>query len=256
MSGAVDPFDLGGKVALVSGASRGIGEAIASRLAAHGAHVIVTSRKRDECERVVEAIRAAGGSAEAAACHIGSPDDIDALFDGPVAGAGLDILVNNAAANPYFGPIADTDPGAFQKVVDVNIRGYFLMSARGAKAMARRGGGAIVNIASVNGVTPGIHQGIYSISKAAVISMTKAFAVECAGDNIRANAVLPGLTDTKFASVLVSDAAARGAVLGHVPMNRIAHPDEIAGAVLYLASPAASYTTGAILNVDGGFLAA
>jgi NAD(P)-dependent dehydrogenase (short-subunit alcohol dehydrogenase family) len=248
-------FDLAGKVALVTGASRGIGEAIAKTLAAYGAHVIVSSRKVEACETVVAAIREAGGSAEARACHIGEIEQIKKLFlDIEAAHGRLDILINNAAANPYFGHILDTDLSAFQKTVDVNIRGYFYSSVMGAKLMIKNGGGSIVNVASINGVIPGDLQGIYSITKAAVISMTQAFAKECASSGVRVNALLPGGTDTKFASALVHDDAIRNKLMAHVPMKRIAQPDEMAGAVLYLASNAASYTTGTCINVDGGFL--
>ncbi len=250
-----NPFDLKGRIALVTGASRGIGEAIARLLAANGAHVIVSSRKFADCERVVEGIRDAGGSAEAMACHIGEMEQIREVFAKIRATHDkLHILVNNAATNPYFGHVLDTDPGAFQKTVDVNIRGYFFMSVEGAKLMRDGGGGSIVNVASVNGVIPGPMQGIYSITKAAVISMTEAFARECAGMNIRVNALLPGMTDTKFAAALVRNDAIRTTALQHVPMNRVAQPEEMAGAVLYLVSDAASYTTGTSLNVDGGYL--
>jgi NAD(P)-dependent dehydrogenase (short-subunit alcohol dehydrogenase family) len=248
-------FDLKGKVAIVSGASRGIGEAVAHALAANGAHVVAASRKLEGCEKVVADIKQAGGSAEAMACHIGEPSAIDALFDQVTARHGkLDILINNAAANPYFGPIQDTDLGAFQKTVDVNIRGYFFMCARGVKAMAKQGGGAIVNVASVNAFVPGFLQGIYSISKAAIISMTEAFARECAPLGVRVNALAPGLTDTKFASTLVNTPSIRNEALRRVPQARVAAPHEMAGAVLYLVSSAASYTTGSTLIVDGGFL--
>lgn len=248
-------FDLKGKVAIVSGASRGIGESIAHALAANGAHVIACSRKLEGCEKVVADIQQAGGSAEALACHIGEPGAIDALFDQVAQKHGkLDILVNNAAANPYFGPIQDTDLGAFQKTVDVNIRGYFFMCARGVKEMAKQGGGAIVNVASVNAFVPGYLQGIYSITKAAIISMTEAFARECAPLGVRVNALAPGLTDTKFASTLVNTPSIRNEALRRVPQARVAAPQEMAGAVLYLVSPAASYTTGSTLVVDGGFL--
>ena len=248
-------FDLSGKIALVTGASRGIGQAIAELLAQHGAHVIISSRKAESCQVVVDNIINAGGSAEAMACHIGEMAQIEAIFAQIEAKHGrLDILVNNAATNPHFGAIVDTDVNAFQKTVDVNIRGYFFMSSYGAILMAKNGGGAIVNVASVNGVIPGLFQGIYSITKAAVMSMTQAFAKECAGMGVRVNALLPGFTDTKFASALVKNEQIVKSVLQHVPMNRIAQPDEMAGAVLYLVSPAASYTTGVCLNVDGGYL--
>jgi NAD(P)-dependent dehydrogenase (short-subunit alcohol dehydrogenase family) len=250
-----NPFDLSGKIALVTGASRGIGEGIARLLAAQGAHVIVSSRKQDACENVAASIREAGGKAEAYACHIGEMAQIDKLFADLEAKHGrLDILVNNAATNPHFGHITETDVGAFQKTVDVNIRGYFFMSSAGAKLMAKNGGGSIVNVASVNGVTPGAQQGIYSITKAAVISMTKAFARECAPQKVRVNALLPGATDTKFASALFHNPVILEQALSRIPMRRVAEPSEMAGAVLYLASDAASYTTGAALNVDGGYL--
>jgi len=248
-------FDLVGKVALVTGASRGIGEHTAKLLAAQGAHVIVSSRKVDGCQAVVDDIIKDGGSAQALACHIGDMDQIESLFAAITEQHGkLDILVNNAAANPYFGHILDTDLSAFQKTVDVNIRGYFFMSSIGAKLMRKNGGGAIVNVASVNGVIPGDYQGIYSITKAAVISMTKAFAKECAQFNIRVNALLPGATDTKFASTLVNNPEILKQAMAHVPMKRVAEPNEMAGTILYLVSDAASYTTGTAINVDGGFL--
>lgn len=248
-------FDLTSKVALVTGASRGIGESIAKLLAQSGAHVIVSSRKIDGCEKVVNEIIASGGSAQAIACHIGDMSQIESLFQAiEVEHGKLDILVNNAAANPYFGHILDTPLDAFEKTLDVNIRGYFFMSSTGAKLMKKNGGGSIVNVASVNGVIPGDMQGIYSITKAAVISMTHAFAKECASLNIRVNALLPGATDTKFASTLVNNPAILKQALAHVPMSRVAMPDEMAGTVLYLVSDAASYTTGTAINVDGGYL--
>lgn len=248
-------FNLTGKVALVTGASRGIGESIARCLAAHGAHVIVSSRKADGCEAVTQSIRANGGQAEALPCHIGEMEQINKLFTDIEARHGrLDILVNNAATNPHFGPIWETDVGAYQKTVDVNIRGYYFMSANAVKIMMKHRGGSIVNVSSVNGVNPGLMQGIYSVTKAAIISMTKSFAKECGPLGIRVNALLPGLTDTKFAATLIKNETILPKMLEHVPMNRIAQPDEMAGAVLYLVSPAASYTTGVCLNVDGGYL--
>lgn len=248
-------FDLTGKIALVTGASRGIGESIAKLLAQQGAHVIVSSRKVEGCQAVVDAIKKEGGSAEAIACHIGEMDQIETLFNAISDKHNkLDILVNNAASNPYFGHVLDTDLSAFQKTVDVNIRGYFFMSTAGAKLMKESGGGAIVNVASVNGVTPGDYQAIYSITKAAVLSMTQAFAKECAQFNIRVNALVPGATDTKFAATLVQDEKILNQLMTHVPMKRVAKPDEMAGTVLYLVSDASSYTTGAAINVDGGYL--
>jgi NAD(P)-dependent dehydrogenase (short-subunit alcohol dehydrogenase family) len=182
-------------------------------------------------------------------------EQIDAIWRHIGATHGkLDILINNAATNPYFGPIEQTDLAAFQKTVDVNIRGYFFMCVKATQLMKPAGKGAIVNVASINGVIPGYFQGIYSITKAAVISMTQAFARELAPSGIRVNALLPGLTDTKFASALTKNDAIRTQALAHIPMNRVAAPDEMAGTVLYLVSDAASYTTGACVNADGGYL--
>lgn len=250
---ATNLFDLTGRIALVSGASRGIGEEIAKLLAEQGAHVIVSSRKIEDCTAVAQSITANGGKAEPFACNIGNMEDISAVFEHIRSTYGkLDILVNNAAANPYFGHILDTDLGAFNKTVDVNIRGYFFMSIEGGKLMRENGGGAILNTASVNGLQPGMGQGIYSITKAAVINMTKAFAKECAQFGIRCNALLPGLTKTKFAGALfTNDDIYKSAVQG-IPMGRHAEPQEMAGTVLYLVSDASTYTNGECIVVDGG----
>ena len=255
-SAAAALFDLSGKVALVTGASRGIGEEIAKLLSQQGAHVIVSSRKIDGCQAVVEQIVSDGGSAEAIACHTGEMDQIESLFATIKQKHGkLDILINNAAANPYFGHILDTPLGAYEKTVDVNLRGYFYMSVAAGKLMKDSGnGGTIVNVASVNGVIPGDKQGVYSITKAGVMSMTKAFAKECAEMGIRVNAILPGFTDTKFASALVNNPEILNKLMTHIPMKRVAQPSEMAGTVLYLVSDAASYTTGTCINVDGGYL--
>lgn len=245
-------FDLTGKVALVTGASRGIGQAIAELLAEQGAHVIVSSRKIEGCQEVADGIKAAGNSAEAFACHIGDLDQVEAVFAHIREKHGkLDILINNAATNPYYGHIVDTTVDAFDKTCEVNIRGYFFMSTEAVKLMRENGGGSIVNTASINGVRPGWKQGIYSITKAAVISMTKSFAMECAEFNVRVNALLPGLTKTKFAGALFQEGVYEEA-MKRIPMRRHAEPEEMAGTVLYLVSDAASYVTGECVLVDGG----
>ena len=250
---ATDLFDLTDRIALVSGASRGIGEEIAKLLAGQGAHVIVSSRKIDDCTAVAEEIRDAGGSAEPFACNVGRMEDIAALFEHLHANYGrLDICVNNAAANPYFGHVLDTDLGAYNKTVEVNIRGYFFMSVEAGKLMRDHGGGAIVNTASINALQPGPMQGIYSITKAAVVNMTKVFAKECAPLGIRCNALLPGLTKTRFAGALFTNEEIYQHAIQRIPMGRHAEPSEMAGTVLYLVSDAASYTNGECIVVDGG----
>jgi NAD(P)-dependent dehydrogenase (short-subunit alcohol dehydrogenase family) len=249
-------FDLSGRVALITGASRGIGEATARLLAEQGAHVVISSRKQEDLDQVAASIEAAGGKATAIAAHQGDSAALKHLMDRVTGEIGrLDILVNNAATNPYFGHISDTDMGMVEKTLQVNIKGYFELSALASKVMRAQGGGAIVNIASVNGEKPALFQGIYSITKAAVINMTQAFARECGPWKVRVNAVLPGLTDTKFASALIKNEPIRKSFTDQLPLQRMAQPQEIAPAVLYLASDAASYVTGTTLVVDGGYLA-
>ena len=252
-TGTKDLFNLKGKIALVTGASRGIGEAIAKLLAQQGAHVIVSSRKIDGCQLVADTINNAGGSAEALACHVGNMEQIENTFAFIEEKFGkLDILVNNAATNPYFGHILDTDLGAYSKTVDVNIRGYFFMSIEAGKLMRANGGGAIVNTAAINALQPGMAQGIYSITKAAVVNMTRAFAKECGEFGIRVNALLPGMTKTQFAGALFADEKIYRAAMQTIPMKRHAEPDEMAGTVLYLVSDASTYTNGECIVVDGG----
>jgi NAD(P)-dependent dehydrogenase (short-subunit alcohol dehydrogenase family) len=248
-------FDLTGRVAVVTGASRGIGEAIAKAYAQQGARVVVSSRKLEGCAAVAQAINEAGGEAVAIACHIGDMDALHTLFSDVEQRFGrLDVLVNNAATNPYYGHILDTDLGAFQKTVDVNIRGYFFASVLAGRLMRAGGRGSIINVASVNAVRPGPMQGIYSITKGAVLNMTKSFARECGPEGIRCNAILPGLIRTKFAGALLADENQLKHYVGDNPLRRVGEPQDIAGAAVFLASDASSYVTGDFLVVDGGFL--
>jgi NAD(P)-dependent dehydrogenase (short-subunit alcohol dehydrogenase family) len=249
-------FNFKGKTALVTGASRGIGASIARALGEHGAQVILASRKIDALKEVERAITAAGGSAVSIACHTGELTQIDALFEEiRKQWGGLDLLVNNAATNPYFGEMLGVDEGAWEKTMSVNLKGYFFVAQKAAIMMKERKGGSIVNVASVNGIRPAPGQGIYSVSKAAVIAMTRAFAKELATHGIRVNALLPGLTDTKFSAVMTSNEALLNAILPSIPMHRIAKPEEMVGAVLYLLSDYASYTTGSLIVADGGMIA-
>ncbi|PCI52694.1 MAG: short-chain dehydrogenase [Alphaproteobacteria bacterium] len=246
-------FDLKGKVVLVTGSSRGIGAAAAKLLAEQGAHVIVSSRKLEGCKNVVDIIHENGGSAEAIACHIGELEDVAKIFSTIRKKFGkLDILVNNAATNPFLGHVLDIDLKAYQKTVDVNLRGYFFMSVEAGKLMRENDGGVIINVASINAVHPVEQQGIYSITKAAVVNMTKVFAKECAQYNIRCNALLPGMTKTHFTEAFFVDENIYNTAVEGIPLKRHAEPEEMAGAVLYLASNASSYTNGACLVVDGG----
>ena len=254
---STDLFELSGRTALVSGASRGIGEAIARLLAVQGARVVCTSRKLEGCEAVAASIRDNGGQARALAMHVGDPAAIEAAFAALDADDWTpDILVNNAAANPYFGPMLEQDLGSFEKTVEVNLRGYFWSCVQAARRMKARGaGGCIVNIASVNARRAAPGQGVYSMTKAGIVNLTEGLAKELARDGIRVNAVLPGLTDTKFASALTSNPKILGMMMQLTPLGRVAQPDEIAPAVLYLCSAASSYVTGSVLAVDGGYLA-
>jgi Dehydrogenases with different specificities (related to short-chain alcohol dehydrogenases) len=249
-------FSLKDKVALITGASRGIGESIASTLAEYGAHCILSSRKIDALKEVENKIKSRGGKADAIACHMGDLKQIDALISEIKTRFGkLNILVNNAAANPYFGFMVGVDEGIWDKTNDVNLKGPFFMIQKAVPLMEASGGGAIVNVSSINGIRPGFFQGVYSITKAALINMTLGYAKELALKKIRVNALLPGLTDTKFSKALVDNEVIKNEALRMIPLQRVAQPDEMAGAVLYLVSDASSFTTGTCIACDGGFLA-
>ena len=251
---AESEFKLDGKVAIVTGASRGIGEAIARGLAKHGATVVICSRKQDGLDAVAASIASDGGKAVAIACHTGQMSAIDALFERVKAEFGrVDILVNNAATNPYFGPMVEISEGAYDKTFEVNVKGYFFMAQKAARFMVEQGSGSIINIASIAGISAPPMQGIYGVTKSSVIAMTRAFAKELGGANVRVNAVCPGLVETKFAQVLIDSPEMYEHFVSKTPMGRHAQPSEMVGAVLYLASDLASYTTGAVLVCDGGY---
>ncbi|MBI2424348.1 MAG: glucose 1-dehydrogenase [Candidatus Hydrogenedentes bacterium] len=250
---AIVSFSLKDKIALVTGASRGIGEAIARCFAENGATVILTARKQEGLDTVAAAINGAGGKAVAIACHAGQSDSIAALFAQIKERFGrLDILVNNAATNPYFGPAMHISESAFDKTMEVNVKGYFLMMQHAAPMMVEQNGGSIINVASIAGISPGPMQVVYSMTKGAVINMTKGFAKELGSANVRVNAIAPGVVETKFAQVLIDTEEIHDRIVGMTALGRHAQPNEIAGAALYLASDAGSYTTGAVIVVDGG----
>lgn len=249
-------FSLKEKIALITGASRGIGEAIALTLADRGAHCILVSRKIEDLEVVVGKIRDQGGSAEAMACNMGYLEQIAELMKSIRDNHGkLDILVNNAAANPYFGEMINAEEWAWDKTLAVNLKAPFFLTQAAAGMMKENHGGSIVNVASINGIRPAPFQGIYSITKAGLINMTQGFAKELAPFKIRVNALLPGLTDTKFSGAITANEDVKNMVLSQIPLHRMAQPEEMAGAVLYLVSDAASFTTGACITCDGGMIA-
>ncbi len=246
-------FNLEGRIAVITGASRGIGLAIAQKFAQYGAQCILVSRKVESLEAAAAGIREKGFKAEAMACHTGQPDQIKAMYEKIQEKYGaLDILVNNAATNPHFGEMLTADEGIWDKTLDVNLKGPFFMIKYAVPLMKDKG--AIVNVSSVNAIKPVLFQGVYSATKAALINMTQALARELAPKGIRVNALLPGLTDTKFASAIISSEEICKYAVDQIPMGRYAKPEEMAGAVLYLVSDAASFTTGASLVCDGGML--
>jgi len=248
---------LDGKVVVITGASRGIGEAIARAAIEQGAKgVVLASRKQAELDRVAGSLPAE--RVLAIACHTGKAEDVDAMMAKAVATFGrVDGVVNNAATNPYFGPLIDTPDAAIDKTFEVNLKGYLYVARAFVKhARSRDGGGSIVNVASVAGIRAAPMQGIYGASKAAVISMTQTLAFELGGSNIRANAIAPGLVETKFAQAIVANPMLRDHVVNRTPLARHAQPQEIAGIATYLLSDAASFTTGATFVVDGGLTSA
>jgi len=246
-------FDLSGKVALVAGASRGIGEAVAHGLAEHGATVICSSRKQADCEKVAEAIRENGGKAISAELHLGELSHHDKVLAMIEKDFGrLDILINNGATSPHFGPAHEASEGAFDKTFDVNMRGPYFLTTKAYKMLKADGGGSVVNVASIDGIQPAEFRVAYGMSKAALIAMTKGLAKEYSKYGVRVNALLPGFTDTKLASALKDNPAMELYVNINLAIKRMAQPEEMVGAVLYMVSDEASYFTGQSMVVDGG----
>ena len=240
------------KVVLITGASRGIGQAIAMGLAQSGADVAIASRKIADLEKVAAEIKKTGRKCLPVAAHIGKMEEINNLVEKVMAEFGkIDILINNAATNPTMASAIDIDDRAWDSIMNLNLKGLFFLSQTVARIMKEKGGGKIINVASIAGITPDILP-VYSISKAAVIMATKVMAQQWAIYNIRVNAIAPGLTKTRFSEALWKNQDILNIAMSRTPLARPAEPEEMVGAVIYLASDASSYVTGQVLAIDGG----
>ncbi len=247
------PFDLTGQVAVVTGSSKGIGRSIAEIMAAMGAKVVVSSRKADACEAVADGIRQAGGDATVIPCHIGRKEDCEALIKGAVAKYGkVDALVCNAAVNPYFGPLSGISDEQWDKIMESNIRSNLWLANLAAPGMAERGGGTITIVSSIGGLKGSAKLGAYAVSKAADFGLARSLAVELGPQNVRVNAIAPGLVKTDFARALWEDKANLEKRLVNSPLKRIGEPEDIGGIAAFLASPAAAFITGQVIVADGG----
>lgn len=246
-------FSLLGKVAIITGASRGIGEAVAHTYSQAGARVVLVSRRLEGVTTVAEAVRRRGGDALPFAAHMGDPIDVAAIVEQAVKHfGGIDIVVNNAGTNPHFGPLLTAEESVWDKTLDVNLRGHFRLIRAAVPSMIGRGGGKIINVASVAGLAPMPGVGLYGISKSAVIMLTKVLAVELASENIQVNALAPGFVKTRFSEAIWGDEQINESVLASTPAGRIATVDELQGIMLYLASSASNFLTGQVITIDGG----
>jgi NAD(P)-dependent dehydrogenase (short-subunit alcohol dehydrogenase family) len=246
-------FSLDGRVAVITGASRGIGRAIALRFAQAGARVVVSSRKLENVRTVADEIRGSGGEALAIQAHVGRPDDVMALVERTVEAFGqVDVAVNNAATNPHFGPLLSADEGQWHKTLDTNVTGYLRVCKAVVPHMERQGGGKILNLASIAGLRPSPGLGVYGVSKAAILALTQILAMELGPANVQVNAIAPGVIRTRFSQLLWQTDQIAGPILARIPLGRFGEPKDVASLALYLASPASDYVTGAVFLVDGG----
>jgi len=246
-------FSLDGKVALITGASRGIGRAIALRFARAGAAVVVSSRKLESVQPVASEIEAAGGKALAVQAHVGRTDDVTTLVARTLEAFGrVDVAVNNAGTNPHFGPLLTADEGQWNKIFDTNVTSIFRVCKAIAPHMEAQGGGKIINIASIAGLRPSPGMGVYSVSKAAILMLTQVLAVELGHANIQVNAIAPGVIKTHFSEVLWQTPQISEPILSRTPSGRFGEPEDVAGLALYLASPDSNFVTGGVFVVDGG----
>lgn len=249
-------FDITGKVAVVTGGSKGIGKAIAEALAAHGARVVVASRKLDACQAVVDGIRADGGEATAIACNITNRPDLERLVKESEAAYGqIDIMVANAAVNPFMGSNLDIPDDAFQKIMTCNVQSNLWLAQMIIPGMQARNDGSFIIVSSIGGLKGDKALGAYAISKAADFQLARNLAVEFGKDNIRVNCIAPGLVKTDFAKALWTDPERSSKRLAGTPMARLGEPEDLAGIAVYLAAPAGSWTTGQVFVVDGGVMA-
>ena len=247
------PFDLAGKVAVITGSSRGIGRSSAELLAKLGARVVISSRKAEACEEVASGIRKAGGDAHVIACNISRCEEVEALIKGATSHYGkIDILVCNAAVNPYYGPLLDITDEAFDKIMASNVKSNIWLCQLAIPPMAGRGNGSVVIVSSIGGLRGSTVIGAYGISKAADFALCRSLAGEWGPKGVRVNCVAPGLVKTDFARALWEDEERLKHRCATTPLRRIGEPDEIAGAVAYLASDASTFMTGQTIVVDGG----
>lgn len=248
-------FRLDNKIAIITGASKGIGKAIARAFCEQGARVIVSSRKQEAVEKVADEFRLEGMQATGIAAHMGNPEQIKNLAEQTLKMyGGIDIVVNNAAINPVYGPIIEAESSVFDKIMQVNVKGPLELSKLVYPSMKARGDGSVINISSIEGITPGLGLGLYSISKSALISLTKVLAREWGKDGIRVNVICPGLVKTKFSEALTSNEQVMKYVFAKQALQELAKPEDIAGMALYLASQASSFVTGGVYPADGGYI--
>ncbi|MEM6621483.1 MAG: SDR family oxidoreductase [Pseudomonadota bacterium] len=249
----MDLFRLDGKCALVTGATKGIGKAIAVRMAEAGANVVVSARTPEACDAVAHEISNAGGKAIAAPCNVGHLDQLESLISTTTRAFGqVDVLVGNAAVNPYYGPLTDIEERAFDKIMDVNVKSNLWLAKHVLPGMAERRDGAVIYISSIGGLRGNDDIAAYGVSKAALSSMVRSLAVGWGKSNVRVNAIAPGLVKTDFAKALWENPERSAAATAAYPLGRLGEPDDIAGAAVWLASPAGSWVTGQTIVIDGG----